>query len=241
MDLVNEGLEGLCRGAFWGYQAGMDAQPFQLPLVVDLAAVFLMAITGAIEAIRRRFDLIGLCVLCLATGLGGALTRDGIFLNAGISPVLQDDRYLWAVALAAVFGLAFGSRAVGSRRLMALVDALALGAYAVVGVDKSLSVGLGAASAVLVGVVNACGGGILRDFCTGERPMVFKPGQFYAFAALIGCLVYVLLRRHSDLAPMTSALASIGVTFGLRVLAIIFNWSTRPVGEKGIVRNILGR
>jgi len=219
----------------------MDTQPFQLPLLVDLAAVFLMAITGAIEAIRRRFDLIGLCVLALATGLGGALIRDGIFLQTGISPVLRDERYLWAVAVAALFGLVFGSRAVGSRRLMALVDAMALGAYAVVGVEKSLSLGLGLAPAVLVGVVNACGGGVLRDLLTGEPAMVFKPGQFYAFAALMGCLLYTPLRQHTDLPPLLLAGGAIAVTFGLRVLAIALNWSTAPIGEKGILKGIWRR
>lgn len=214
----------------------MDTQPFQLPLMVDLAAVFLMGITGAIEAIRRGFDLIGLCVLALATGLGGALIRDGIFLQTGISPVLRDEHYLWAVALAAACGLVFGSQAEGSRRLMALVDALALGAYAVVGVEKSLSLGLGMAPAVLVGVVNACGGGVLRDLLTGEPAMVFKPGQFYAFAALMGCLLYTPLRQHTELPPLLLAAAAIAVTFGLRVLAIVLNWSTAPVGEKGLLR-----
>ena len=214
----------------------MDAQPFQLPIFLDLAAVFLMALTGVIEAIRRQYDIIGLCVLALATGVGGALIRDGIFLQNGIPAVLLDDRYLMGVAAAAVLGLTFGTRAVISERLIALVDALALGAYAVVGVEKTLALGLGFVPAVLVGVVNACGGGVLRDLFIGEKPMVFKPGQFYAFAALIGCILYVPLRRHTDFPPLAVALVAIAVTFGLRVLAITLNWSTAPVGEKGILR-----
>ncbi|GFK92889.1 hypothetical protein NNJEOMEG_00717 [Fundidesulfovibrio magnetotacticus] len=219
----------------------MDAQPFQLPLAVDLAAVFLMAITGAMEAIRRRFDLIGLCVLSVATGLGGALIRDGIFLQTGISAVLRDERYLWAVAVAAMLSLSVGARAEGSRKLMALVDALALGAYAVVGVERSLSLGLGIVPAVLVGVVNACGGGVLRDLFTGEQAMVFKPGQFYAFAALMGCLLYTPLRQNTELPPLLLAMAAIALTFGLRVLAIWRNWSTAPVGEKGLLRGLFKR
>jgi uncharacterized membrane protein YeiH len=214
----------------------MEAHPFQLPIVIDLAAVFLMALTGAIEAIRREFDLIGLFVLSLATGIGGALLRDGVFLQRGIPAVVMDDRYLIAAAAAAVLGLAFGTRAVVSNRLIALVDALALGAYAVVGVEKTLHLGLGMAPAVLVGVVNACGGGVLRDMFTGERPMVFKPGQFYAFAALIGCIVYIPLRRYNVMEPLYAAFISIAVTFGLRVLAINLDWTTRPVAEAGILR-----
>lgn len=214
----------------------MDAHPFQLPVIIDLSAVFLMAITGVIEAIRRGLDLIGLCVLAVATGVGGALLRDGIFLQTGIPAVLLDQRYLLAVAAACVLGLAFGTRAQVSGRLIAWVDALALGAYAVVGAEKTLAQGLHMVPAILVGVVNACGGGVLRDIFVGEQPMVFKPGQFYAFAALIGCLLYVPLRKHTDMEPLGLALAAIAVTFGLRVLAIWRNWSTAPVGERGLLR-----
>lgn len=213
----------------------MDTHPFQLPIALDLSAVFLMALTGVIEAIRREFDLIGLCVLALATGVGGALIRDGVFLHTGVPAVLSDDRYLMAVAAAALVGLFFGTRAVLSERLIAWVDAAALGAYAVVGVEKSLTLGLGFATAVLVGVVNACGGGVLRDLFTGERPMVFRPGQFYAFAALVGCLSYLPVRLHTDAPPILAALFAIVVTFGLRVLAITRNWTTLPVGERGLL------
>lgn len=217
------------------YSPAMDNGHFELPLYIDLIAVFLMALTGAIEAIRQRFDVMGLLVLSLVTGLGGALIRDGIFLKTGVPAVLVDQSYLLAVAAAAAAGLVFGQRAVLSEKVLAWVDAAALGAYAVVGMDKTLAAGLGFAPAVLVGVVNACGGGVLRDLFTGERPMVFKPGQFYAFAALVGCLVYLPLRLHSPLPPLLSASAAIGVTFGLRVLAIAFNWRTWPLGEGGLL------
>ena len=92
-----------------------------------------MAATGAIEAIRHKFDLVGLLGLSLATGLGGALLRDGIFLQAGVPAVVRNNAYLYAVALAAVACLIFGRRAVLSERFVALVDAAALGAYAAVG------------------------------------------------------------------------------------------------------------
>jgi len=209
-------------------------QGFELPLYLDLFAVFLMAATGAIEAIRREFDLVGLLGLSLATGLGGALIRDGLFLQAGVPAVVRHQAYLYAVAAAAVACLAFGRRAVLSDKLVALVDAAALGAYAVVGMEKSLAFGLDFAPAVLVGVVNACGGGMLRDVLVREQPMVFRPGQFYAFAVLIGCLTYPLLRQYLGVPPIFAALVTILVTFLLRVLAITFNWRTAPIRECGL-------
>jgi uncharacterized membrane protein YeiH len=210
------------------------SQGFTLPLSLDLFAVFLMAATGAIEAIRREFDLVGLLGLSLATGLGGAIIRDGIFLQDGAPAVVQNHAYLYAVALAAAACLIFGRRAVLSERLVALVDAAALGAYAVVGMEKSLAFGLDFAPAVLVGVINACGGGMLRDVLMREEPMVFRPGQFYGFAALIGCLTYPFMRQTVAAPPIVAAGITIAVTFLLRVLAITRNWRTTPVRETGL-------
>jgi uncharacterized membrane protein YeiH len=211
-------------------------QTFALPLYLDLFAVFLMAATGAIEAIRREFDLVGLLGLSFATGVGGALIRDGIFLQAGVPAVVRNQDYLYAVAAAALACLIFGRRAVLSERFVALVDAAALGAYAVVGMEKSLAFGLDFAPAVLVGTVNACGGGILRDVLMREEPMVFRPGQFYGLAALLGCLTYPFLRQTFGLPPLTSACVTIAFTFLLRVLAITRNWRTVPVRDHGLFR-----
>ena len=211
-------------------------QTFALPIYLDLFAVFLMAATGAIEAIRREFDLVGLLGLSFATGVGGALIRDGIVLQAGVPAVVRNQDYLAAVAAAALACLVFGRRAVLSERFVALVDAAALGAYAVVGMEKSLAFGLDFAPAVLVGTVNACGGGILRDVLMREEPMVFRPGQFYGLAALLGCLTYPFLRQTFGLPPLTSALVTIAFTFLLRVLAITRNWRTVPVRDHGLFR-----
>ena len=115
------------------------------------------------------------------------------------------------------------------------MDAAALGAYAVVGVEKSLTLGLGLAPAMLVGVVNACGGGVLRDMFVGHRPMVFRPGQFYAMAALAGCLIYAPLRLHAGTHALATALVAMVITFGLRVLAITRDWQTPALPEKGLI------
>jgi uncharacterized membrane protein YeiH len=88
-----------------------------------------------------------------------------------------------------------------------------LGAYAVVGVQKSLNSGLSVAAAVLVGVVNAVGGSVLRDVLVREEPLLFKPGQFYALAAIAGCLLYVLLRIEFELEILRAAFITIGATF----------------------------
>jgi uncharacterized membrane protein YeiH len=113
--------------------------------------------------------------------------------------------------------------------VLSLVDALGVGIYAVVGAEKSLNFGLPLSAAVLVGAVNAAGGGLLRDVLTREVPLLFKPGQFYALTAVIGAVLFVTLARLEQMTVQNAALVAIASTFVLRVLAIQFDWRTRPL------------
>ncbi len=113
--------------------------------------------------------------------------------------------------------------------ILSLVDALGLGIYAVVGAQKSLDRGLPIGSAILVGVVNAVGGGLLRDVLTREVPLLFKPGQFYALTAAVGSALFVSLVFWPRMEVQTAALVAIATTFFLRVLAIRFDWQSPPL------------
>ena len=113
--------------------------------------------------------------------------------------------------------------------VLSLVDALGLGIYAVVGAQKSLNGGLPIVAAILVGAVNAAGGGLLRDVLTREVPLLFKPGQFYALTAVLGAAVFVTLALSERMDVQQAAFVAIGSTFLLRLLAIRFDWRTPPV------------
>jgi uncharacterized membrane protein YeiH len=201
-------------------------EQFQLSIQFDLAAIFLFALTGAWVGIRRHHDFVGVFVLALVTGVGGALIRDGMFLQE-VPAVLRDQRYLYAVLGAALLGGLTYRLARRFERVIAAVDALGLGAYAVVGMQKSFAAGLSPMAAVLIGVVNAVGGGILRDVIVREEPLLLKPGQLYVLAALTGCLMFVALTRISKLHMEDAAYIAIATVFILRMLAIQFNWRTQ--------------
>ncbi len=207
----------------------MSAVAFQLPVWFDLGATFAFALTGALAAIKRGYDVVGLLSLAIVTSLGGGLIRDGIFLQQGVTPLLTDPRYLYAIGAAALLGLVLGERVNRFHRLIAVVDAVGLGAYACFGVQKALLVGLGPTAAVFVGVVNAVGGGLLRDVITRVEPLVFKPGQFYVLVALAGAVVFVFLTAQFGVAPTPAAFAAIALTFIFRALTIAFNWRTEAV------------
>ena len=210
----------------------MTAQ-FQLPFGFDLGAVFLFALTGAWVAIRRKYDVVGVFTLALVTGVGGGLLRDAVFIQQGHPAAMQDQRYVWAVAAASALGALSFPLAKRFKQLVASVDALALGVYAVVGAQKALATGLSPTDAILVGVINATGGGLIRDVLVRDEPLFFKPGQYYVLAAFAGTSLFALVLIYWEMPAQTAAWLSIGATFLFRMLAIRFNWRTSPVPRWG--------
>lgn len=211
----------------------LEAHPlqemFQLPASFDLGAVFFFALTGALAAIRRGYDFVGLFILAFVTGVGGALIRDGLFIQQGPPAIVTDGRYLVAVVLACLAGVAIGGFIERFQKTIAYIDALGLGAYAVVGVQKALAANMSIPTAIMVGTINAVGGGLLRDIIVRVEPLMLKPGQFYVLAALLSNILFVGLTAGTPLSASESALIAIGMTFVFRVLTIRFNWQTKPV------------
>jgi uncharacterized membrane protein YeiH len=202
---------------------------FQPPIALDLAASFFCAVTGALAAVQKRYDLVGLFVLALVTGVGGSLLRDGIFLQGGPPAALQDGRYLLAVGAAALVTAVFARHLHRLRAPFVIADAIALGIYGVVGAQKTLAAGLPAVAAVLVGLVNAVGGGVLRDVLVREEPLIFRPSELYALAALAGCGLFVVLTVSVRASPALVAPLAIGLTIVVRLLAIRLGWRTEAI------------
>lgn len=204
---------------------------FTLPVEIDLAATFLFGLTGGLAALKRGYDVIGLFVLVFVTAVGGGLIRDGIFIQQGPPAVTTHKGYMMVVVLACLGSILFRGHVLRFNKLIAWLDALGLGAYAVVGVQKSLDAGLTEGASILVGVINASGGGLLRDVLVREEPLMLKPGQFYVLAAFVGCLLFAALAVQLKMEATQAAGISIGTTFVFRVLAIQFNWKSSSVWQ----------
>ena len=205
---------------------------FTLPLAFDLAATFFFAITGALTAMRKGYDVVGVFFLALVTGLGGGLLRDGLFLQQ--VPVVLHSPYLATIAVAVAISLVFGEALNRLSLAFLVVDALGLGIYAVVGAQKALNAGLDWVPALLIGIINAVGGGLLRDLITHDEPLVFRPGEFYAAAALVGGSAFLVLALPVGLAAQPAALAGIAVTVLVRLASVHFGW--RTVTARALIR-----
>lgn len=208
---------------------------FVLPIEYDLTATFLFALTGALVAVEYKYDYLGLYAMALITGTGGALLRDGLFLQSGAPIVLTNPYYLFVVVIAGTIVLLFGwliERLQDYYRIFFLViDALGLGIYAVVGVQKTIAFGLTWPAAILIGVINAGGGGLLRDVISGRPPLIFQPGELYIGPVIIGSLLFVILALKMGMEAEDAAYCAIITTFLLRMLAIRLNWRSIPAGK----------
>ena len=209
----------------------MAATTFELPVWFDLGATFAFGLTGALAGIKRGYDIVGTFFLALASGIGGGLIRDVFLPHADATPLLTDARYIEAIVVATIASALFGKHVKRFRRTIAIIDALGLGAYAAFGTQKALQAGVAAPAAILVGVINAAGGGLLRDILTRAEPLVFKPGQFYVLTAVAGAVTFVFLTAQLNLSATLAAIIAIVVTSVFRVLTIVFNWQTSPVAR----------
>lgn len=202
---------------------------FMVPIPLNLAATAVFALSGAAAGVRRGYDYIGVAALALVTALGGALIRDGLFIQAGPSPLITDQRYLLAVALGALCVVPFYRLICRLSTPLLTIDALGLATFTVVGAQKALLADIAVPGAILIGVVNGVGGSILRDVLTRQEPLLFKPGQYYAGASFAGAVVFCILYEIEAPAFWPAACAIL-TTFALRMLAVRYNWRTSPLG-----------
>jgi uncharacterized membrane protein YeiH len=200
-----------------------------LPLSIDLGATFLFSITGAMVGVRRHYDAIGVFVLALACGLGGGLLRDGLFVQNGPPAAMRDASYMIAVSLGCAVAILFFQHVKRLSQAFLIIDALATGAYGVVGASKAFEAGLALPACIFVGVVNAVGSGVIRDVLVREEPLMFKPGQYYVVASVLGVTGFTMLAVYLRVPILASAVTAILITFVFRLLAILFDWKTRSV------------
>ena len=209
----------------------MPASAFQIPVYFDYLATFAWALSGAVVALRKRHDIVGVFVLALLTSMGGSILRDGVFLQR-TPPVLTDPIYLplilTATLLVGVFRRSIAHRRVVDR-LVGTIDAIGTPAFAVVGLQLALAAGIPLPGVVLVGAISAVGGGVLRDMIVREVPAILQPGQFFALLALLACIAFLALTLALHIDPEPAGWATIGLFFVVRMLTIRFNWQTRPL------------
>ncbi|CAO3434257.1 trimeric intracellular cation channel family protein [Azospirillum doebereinerae] len=200
----------------------MPTDPITLLTVLDLIGVFVFGLSGGTLAVRRRLDVFGVMVLSLAAALAGGVFRD-LLIGAVPPASLKDERYLLAALAAGLAAFFLHPQINRLGKPVMVLDAAGLGLFAVAGCGKALAYGLTPLPAALLGVLTACGGGVMRDLLVAEVPRVLRE-EIYAMAALLGTLV-VIAGHTLGLPAMPVAIAGAVAVFALRVVSVLRNWS----------------
>lgn len=184
---------------------------------LDLLGVATFAASGALVAGHKKLDLFGTLVVAFVSALGGGTIRDVLL---GLTPVFWVKNTLpivvvFAAALSTFVAMRF---IVFPARVLAILDALGLGVFAVLGAGRALSAGASPLIASLMGMLSGAAGGAMRDVLCGEVPTVLR-AEVYATAALCGAAAFCVLESvglERDLASLGGA----ALTFALRVAAL---------------------
>lgn len=200
-----------------------------LLLGLDVIGTIVFALSGALVAVRKDLDIVGIVVLSVAAGLGGGLVRD-LLLGDTPPAAIENELYLLLAIGAGLISFFFHPRIGRLNLSVRLLDALGLGVFAAAGTLKSLDAGLSPLAAVLLGVVSGVGGGVIRDILGGEIPLVLRR-DVYALAALLGAAICASLKL-SGFADGIAVTAGVGTTVVVRVLALRYGWHAPRPGNR---------
>ena len=185
------------------------------------------AISGALMASRYKMDIVGFIMIGTITGIGGGTIRD-LLLGRTVWWT-HDPAELILVVTVSIITFFFITSEITRKKGAVWADALGLSVFAVVGAHIALAFGSPFFIAVVIGMITATGGGVIRDMITNNLPMIMS-GQLYATAALLGSLSYVSL-RYWGAGEITSEIVGVLAAFTLRASAIIFDIRMGPPGS----------
>ena len=189
--------------------------------LLDYAGVAVFAATGALAASRKQLDIIGFLFLASVTGIGGGTLRD-VILNLPVFWV-SNSGYVLICAAVAVLVFFIAHRFDSRWKWLLWLDAIGLAAFSVMGAAKGLAITGSPVVAVIMGVLTATFGGILRDLLAGEPSVLLRP-EIYVSAALAGAGLYTL-GDLAGLPPLASDLAGFVAAFLVRGGALKFGWT----------------
>lgn len=189
--------------------------------LVDILGTIAFTISGVSAAMQKRLDIFGILVIAFITALGGGTLRD---LMIGDLPVawIREIRYPLIITVTVVAGIIFNRFLRNLQNTLLVCDALGLGLFTMVGLQKGLAFGLHPAICVALGTITGCFGGVIRDVILRNIPLIFQK-EIYATACIVGGCAYFLLREINLDAGWTEVVC-ISLVFGVRMVSVWMGW-----------------
>ena len=187
--------------------------------VLDILGTFAFAVSGALVASDKKFDLFGVVIIAFVTAVGGGMLRD-LLIDAHPINWIGDLNYMYTIFLAVIFTFLFKSKIAHLSKTMFLFDMVGLSVFTLLGLEKGLSFNLNPIIALIMGMISAVFGGVLRDVLTNKIPLIFEK-EIYASACLVGGISYLLL-TYFNMTENVIFVFSASIILIIRVIAVKF-------------------
>jgi len=184
---------------------------------LDIIGTFAFAVSGALIASKKKYDLFGVIIIAFITAVGGGMMRD-ILINYHPINWIGDLNYIWTILIAVIFTFLFKSKIAPLSKTLFLFDTIGIAVFTMLGTEKGLNFGLHPFIAVVMGVVSAVMGGVLRDVLTQSVPLIFKK-EIYALACFLGAFVFLIL-NYFEFSKNIQYLSTILIVVIIRLVAI---------------------
>lgn len=185
---------------------------------IEILGTLAFAISGIRLASAKRFDWFGAYVVGFTTAIGGGTVRD---LMLSLTPFwMLDSTYLFVTAGALLIVIVSGPYLIRFNNTFFIFDAIGLGLFNVVGIEKTLAAGFPLWVGIIMGTITGAAGGVLRDILINEEPLIFRK-EIYALACVFGGVVFGLC-QWAGLGAGTTEVATALSVIAARVVAVHF-------------------
>jgi len=188
-------------------------------LVVDLVGISAFAISGVITAMEKRLNLFGIFIIAFVTAVGGGTLRDVLIVNTSVfwmtAPI-----YIVIIFSAVLVAIFFVNQLRYLRKSLFLFDAIGVGLYTLVGIEKGIAEGYSPIVCIVLGTITASFGGVIRDILCNEIPILFRK-EIYATICVLGGVLYFILMQF-PMANSYAYISSVLFIILIRLLAMRF-------------------
>ena len=201
---------------------------------INILGSFSLAVSGALTAMHRRFDVFGVFIVGFVTAVGGGTMRD-MFLTEREVFWLHDTSPLYAILIGTVLAILFRSKIKHLNKPLLLFDAIGLGLFTITGVQIGINQDLELINCVILGTITGTFGGIIRDILVNEIPVIFRK-EVYATISILGGFVYYFL-ANSNLESLWTNLIPIVLIIALRLIVVYYKISLPSIYSKEKIKD----
>ena len=190
--------------------------------IISIIGVIAFAISGALTAMDRKFDIVGVIIIGFTTAVGGGSLRDIIIPERDVFWIVEPI-YTYMAIVGSLTAIIFRKRLQHLRTTLSLFDTIGLGLYTIIGVQIGMQYNLPGISCVILGAITGTFGGVIRDILVNEVPLVFQKEIYISISVLGGSIYYFIYWHESNGAWVE--LFAISVIIILRLIIVKFEIS----------------